>query len=101
MLTRTSEMAMKSQSLFLTGEPGVGKSTIVQAVKARLAAAVQAVGFYTIEKLDEDGNRVGFLSVDVSDPASTVKLATLEKNAGHGAYHQQRFGPIRHLHCQA
>lgn len=63
--------------LFLTGEPGVGKSTIVNAVCARLATAVDAVGFLTVEQRDQNGQRVGFRSINVADREDSVQLASL------------------------
>jgi nucleoside-triphosphatase len=44
--------------IFLTGLPGCGKTTIIKAVKDRLAEFV--TGFYTEEVRDEFGRRIGF-----------------------------------------
>jgi len=66
----------KPRHVFLTGEPGIGKSTIVQAVRRRLGSSVAAVGFVTVEKMGPDGERSGFCSIDVADPTHTVQLAS-------------------------
>ena len=44
-------------ALFLTGRPGVGKTTVIRAVAARLGSRVG--GFYT-EEIREGGRRTGF-----------------------------------------
>ena len=76
--------------VFLTGDPGVGKSTIVSRVRARLATAVEAVGFVTLEQRDpEQGQRIGFRSINVADAADSVQLASLEEGDG------PRVGPFR------
>lgn len=54
------------QHIFLTGPPGVGKTTIIQKVCEELKSkSILVKGFYTSE-LREDGKRVGFdvISVD-------------------------------------
>ena len=62
----------------LTGEPGVGKSTIVQAVRGRLATATSSLGFITEEQRDERGRRIGFRSQSVADDyPESIQLATL------------------------
>ena len=50
------------RALLLTGRPGVGKTTIIQAVAARLGA--NAGGFYT-EEIRERGRRTGFRLVSL------------------------------------
>ncbi|XP_029031322.1 cancer-related nucleoside-triphosphatase isoform X2 [Betta splendens] len=52
--------------VFLTGPPGVGKTTLVQKVcEALMSAGVEAEGFYT-EEVREGGRRVGFDVVTVT-----------------------------------
>jgi nucleoside-triphosphatase len=46
--------------LFVTGDPGCGKTTLVRRVVERLSVPVR--GFYT-EEIREDGKRVGFRGV--------------------------------------
>ena len=84
--------------VFLTGPPGVGKSTIVQAVLGRLAAAVEAFGFVTIEQTDERGERFGFQSVDVADRSHIVQLASLDRKRGLHA--SSMIGPF-HVNLEA
>lgn len=64
--------------IFLTGPPGVGKSTLVKRVLRRLVASVEVSGFITEERLGPEGRRVGFQSVDVADPCHVEQLATLD-----------------------
>jgi nucleoside-triphosphatase len=55
------------RTLLLAGRPGVGKTTILQAVVSRLGD--QAAGFYT-EEVRQEGRRIGF------------RLVTLEGSSG-------------------
>ncbi|HXV76768.1 MAG TPA: nucleoside-triphosphatase [Candidatus Polarisedimenticolaceae bacterium] len=52
-------MALK---LFLTGDPGCGKTTAVRRVVERLRGRVRMTGFIT-EELRRDGRRIGFRGV--------------------------------------
>ena len=55
------------QGVFVTGPPGVGKTTLVVKVTSRLKeAGVRVVGFYTLEDR-EGGVRVGFRLVNVNN----------------------------------
>ncbi len=63
------------KALLLTGRPGVGKTTIVRSVAARLGAA--AAGFYT-EEIREAGRRTGFRLVTL-DGRSGI-LASVNKS---------------------
>ena len=63
--------------LFLTGEPGVGKSTVVGAALRQLGLSAALRGFVTVAEEDTAGQRCGFRSVDVADPTRTCRLATL------------------------
>lgn len=46
------------KNILITGNPGVGKTTLIQNIISRLN--VSAGGFYTVEVRDEDGKRWGF-----------------------------------------
>ena len=65
------------KGVFLTGEPGVGKSTLVRTVWRRLGLSAPAVGFTTAEQLNEKGDRCGFRSMDVASPSRSVQLASM------------------------
>lgn len=59
----------------LTGRPGAGKTTVIQAVAAKLGK--RAAGFYTAE-IREGGRRVGFRLVTVGlEPAQEGLLARI------------------------
>jgi nucleoside-triphosphatase len=45
--------------LFVTGDPGCGKTTLIRSVVKRLAGSVPMTGFYT-EEIREQGRRRGF-----------------------------------------
>ena len=72
------------QALFLTGRPGVGKSTAIRLVVAQLGA--RAGGFYT-EEIREAGRRTGFRLVTLE--GSTGILAGLSVP---GPYRVGRYG---------
>jgi nucleoside-triphosphatase len=57
------------RALFLAGRPGVGKTTVIRAVAARLGA--RAGGFYT-EEVREEGQRTGFRLVALDGPAGML-----------------------------
>ena len=57
------------QALFLTGRPGVGKTTAIRLVVARLGA--RAGGFYT-EEIREAGRRTGFRLVTLDGATGTL-----------------------------
>ena len=60
------------RALFLTGRPGIGKTTAIQSVVAELGA--KAGGFYT-EEIREAGRRTGFRLITLD--GSTAILAGL------------------------
>lgn len=51
-------MTTSRKNLFVTGRPGIGKTTVIERVLDILD--IDAGGFYTRELLDDDGRRVGF-----------------------------------------
>jgi nucleoside-triphosphatase len=57
------------QALLLTGRPGVGKTTVIHSVVARLGA--RAGGFYT-EEIRERGQRSGFRLVALDGPTGLL-----------------------------
>jgi len=81
-----------SKKLFLTGEPGVGKTTIFQKVVSELGD--DCAGFYTRE-MREDNLRVGFELITVNMPIGNGPLAhvNFDKN-----YQISKYGvDITHL----
>jgi nucleoside-triphosphatase len=56
--------------LFLTGNPGVGKTTLIRAVLERLEGITSA-GFYT-EEIRQSGQRTGFRIVTLDGHAATL-----------------------------
>ena len=62
--------------IFLTGSPGVGKTTIVKKVAQAVGEPIS--GFYS-EEFRENGQRVGFHIVDAQTKQSTV-LASSKGN---------------------
>ena len=79
--------------LFLTGLPGVGKTTIVQQlIKLLREDGYACVGFVTEEERDQQGDRVGFLMRNVAHAARTAYMAHVSEakvNTGvkHRRYH--------------
>ena len=58
---------MVARGVFITGPPGIGKTTLIVKVTSRLKEnGVRAVGFYTLEER-ERGVRVGFKLANVSN----------------------------------
>jgi nucleoside-triphosphatase len=61
--------------LFVTGQPGVGKSTLIQRVLEQLQLPAQsATGFYT-EEVRSDGERKGFDVVTLGGQRSILSRA--------------------------
>lgn len=59
--------------VFVTGQPGVGKSTLIQRVLQQLALPPgTATGFYTEEVRDGAGERQGFDVVTLDGQRSTL-----------------------------
>ena len=59
--------------LFLTGNPGVGKSTLIRAIVERLEGITSA-GFYT-EETRQSGQRTGFRIVTLDGRAGTLAFS--------------------------
>src|SRR5215470_3810845 len=51
---------MAGLNLFVTGKPGVGKTTLVERVVERLRGSLHLAGFTTTEVRDSKGERLGF-----------------------------------------
>jgi len=57
---------MKSARIFLTGEPGVGKTTLIRKVVQGLQSRGIIVGGMTSSEIREGGSRIGFQVEDIS-----------------------------------
>jgi len=76
--------------LFLTGSPGVGKTTLIRVVIARLEE-VTCAGFYTEEKRQR-GQRVGFRIVTLSGREGTLaSVGRKEPTLGRYSIHVEEF----------
>jgi nucleoside-triphosphatase len=70
-------------NLFVTGRPGVGKTTLIERVLEELD--VDAGGFVTKE-IREGGKRVGFAIADLRGPTGTLAHVSLESPFRVGKY---------------
>ena len=68
-------MTSQLKNVFVTGRPGVGKTTIIERVLAALD--VDAGGFYTRE-VRENGKRIGFSIVDLNGETGVLARVGLE-----------------------
>ena len=73
-------------TLFLTGRPGVGKTTVIQGIVENLGE--EADGFYT-EEIRESGKRQGFRLVGLRGEQVTMAHTRLR---GRGRPHVGRYG---------
>lgn len=71
------------QALLLTGRPGVGKTTVIRTVVARLRG--KAGGFYT-EEIREGGRRTGFRLVALDGPTGTLASVNVSGPVRVGKY---------------
>ncbi|XP_073690918.1 cancer-related nucleoside-triphosphatase [Garra rufa] len=68
--------------VFLTGVPGVGKTTLVKKVcDAVVSAGVSVSGFYT-EEVREQGRRVGFDVVSLTGDRGRLSRVSAQSAAG-------------------
>jgi len=76
--------------LFLTGSPGIGKTTLIRAVVDRLEE-VTCAGFYTEEKRQR-GERVGFrISTLNGEEGSLASVGRKEPTIGRYSIHVEEF----------
>src|SRR5918996_1304086 len=76
--------------LFLTGNPGVGKTTLIRAIAERLEE-VTCAGFYTEEKRQR-GQRVGFRIITLDGEEANLASLGREKPAvGKYSVHVEEF----------
>jgi len=71
------------KNLFVTGRPGVGKTTLIRAVLRELP--VEAGGFYT-EEIRESGRRTGFSIADLKGPRGVLAHEKLDSPYRVGRY---------------
>jgi nucleoside-triphosphatase THEP1 len=75
---------------FLTGNPGVGKTTLIRTVAERLVG-ITCVGFYT-EEIRQRGQRTGFSIVTLDGKAGTLaSLGTQMSTVGKYSIHVEEF----------
>lgn len=76
--------------LFLTGSPGVGKTTLIRAVLERLLE-IACAGFYT-EEIRRSGQRTGFRVVTLGGQQATLaSLGTRKPTIGKYSIHVEEF----------
>src|SRR6266545_106753 len=79
--------------LFLTGNPGVGKTTLVRAIAERLEE-VTCAGFYTEERRQR-GQRIGFRVISLDgQQGSLASLGRQKPTVGKYSIHVQEFEKI-------
>lgn len=83
--------------LFLTGNPGVGKTTLIRAVAERLEG-ITCAGFYT-EETRQKGQRTGFRIVTLDGRVGTLaSLGTQKPTVGKYSVHVEEFEKLA-LRC--
>ncbi|HEX2228009.1 MAG TPA: NTPase [Candidatus Binatia bacterium] len=76
--------------LFLTGNPGVGKTTVIRVIAHRLKS-VSCAGFYT-EEIRQSGERIGFRIVTLDGEAATLaSVGTGKPTVGKYSIHIEEF----------
>ena len=76
--------------LFLTGNPGVGKTTLIRAIAERLEG-IRCAGFYT-EEIRRSGRRTGFSVVTLdSRKATLASLGTQKPTVSKYSVHVKEF----------
>jgi nucleoside-triphosphatase len=75
----------KPLKLFITGDPGCGKTTLIRKVVERLGPSVSLKGFYT-EELRVEGQRRGFRGVTLDDRTFVLADRDLESDQRVGPY---------------
>lgn len=71
-----------ARHVFLTGPPGVGKTTLIQkATEVLKSSGIPVDGFYT-EEVRQEGRRIGFDVVTLSGKRSTLSRVGLEPPLG-------------------
>jgi len=71
------------KNLFVTGRPGVGKTTLIRRVLADLGVAA---GGFTTDEIREGGERVGFAVSDLRGPSGILAHVNLESEHRVGKY---------------
>jgi nucleoside-triphosphatase THEP1 len=80
----------RAMRLFLTGSPGIGKTTLIRAVLNRLEE-VKCAGFYTEEKRHK-GQRIGFKIVTLDGHEGTLaSIGRKEPTVGRYSIHVGEF----------
>jgi len=73
------------KNILITGNPGVGKTTLIQSIISKLS--ISAGGFYTAEVRDESGKRWGFKIVSLDgreDVLASVEVISDHKVSKYG-----------------
>ena len=69
----------KSKIILITGNPGVGKTTLIKKLHDKLSQDVNykklLSGFYTEEVRDNSNQRIGFDIIDLNDESKRTGLA--------------------------
>lgn len=85
--------AEQNMRLFLTGNPGVGKTTLICAIAARLKGITRA-GFYT-EEIRQSGQRTGFRIITLDGHEGTLaSLGTQRPTVGKYSIHVEEFAKL-------
>src|SRR5690348_14999505 len=79
--------------IFLTGNPGVGKTTVIRQIIKRLGG-IKAAGFYTREKR-QGGQRIGFEVVTLDGKRATLaSLGGTGPRVGKYSVHVEEFETV-------
>lgn len=84
--------------LFLTGNPGVGKTTLIRAIAERLSG-IECAGFYT-EEIRQSGERTGFRVTTLDGAKATLaSIGTKKPTVGKYSVQLEEFEKLalRHI----
>ena len=77
---------MAGLNLLITGRPGVGKTTLVMNVVARLRGSLRLAGFTTAEVRDPSGERTGFQILTLEGKQAELARAGFRSSVQVGRY---------------